>query len=62
VNRLDDTLELEVPARTVALRPRVPTGGAQVDVAGLWHPGKVRPNNQDQFLIARFGPYEKETR
>ena len=26
----------------------------QVDLAGLSHPGKVRPNNEDHFLIARF--------
>jgi serine/threonine protein phosphatase PrpC len=27
----------------------------RVDVAGLSHAGRVRPNNEDHFLIARFG-------
>src|SRR5215510_4022750 len=26
-----------------------------VDIAGLSHPGKVRSNNEDSFLVARFG-------
>jgi len=29
----------------------------QVDVAGLTHTGKVRPNNEDHFLIGRFGRF-----
>jgi protein phosphatase len=29
----------------------------QVDVAGLSHPGKVRPNNEDHFLVLRFGRF-----
>jgi serine/threonine protein phosphatase PrpC len=28
-----------------------------VDVSGLSHPGKVRPNNEDHFLVARIGRY-----
>jgi protein phosphatase len=28
-----------------------------VDVSGLSHPGKVRTNNEDHFLITRFGRY-----
>jgi protein phosphatase len=28
-----------------------------VDVAGLSHPGQVRPNNEDHFLVARFGRF-----
>jgi protein phosphatase len=27
------------------------------DVAGLSHPGKVRPNNEDHFLVLRFGRF-----
>jgi protein phosphatase len=26
----------------------------EIDLAGLTHPGKVRPNNEDQFFAARF--------
>ena len=29
----------------------------QVDVAGLSHPGHVRPNNEDHFLVLRFGRF-----
>jgi protein phosphatase len=29
----------------------------QVDVAGLSHPGQVRPNNEDHFLVLRFGRF-----
>jgi protein phosphatase len=29
----------------------------RVDISGLSHPGKVRPHNEDHFLIARFGRY-----
>ena len=29
----------------------------QVDVAGLSHSGKVRPNNEDHFLVLRFGRF-----
>jgi protein phosphatase len=28
-----------------------------IDVAGLSHPGKVRPNNEDHFLVLRFGRF-----
>jgi len=30
---------------------------ARVEVAGLSHPGRVRPNNEDHFLICRFGRF-----
>ena len=29
----------------------------QVDVAGLSHPGKVRPDTEDHFLVLRFGRF-----
>ena len=39
-------------------RPPVPLSSpVQVDVAGLSHPGKVRPNNEDHFLVLRFGRF-----
>ena len=27
----------------------------RVDIAALSHPGKVRPNNEDHYLVIRFG-------
>src|SRR5262249_23663442 len=49
----DDTVEL--PARTPgAGADQSFSASARVEVAGLSHPGRVRPNNQDHFLICRF--------
>jgi protein phosphatase len=31
--------------------------GIEVEIAGLSHPGRVRPNNEDHFLISRMGRY-----
>jgi protein phosphatase len=50
---------------TVELPTFTPSGGAdqslsvsaRVEVAGLSHPGRVRPNNEDHFLIGRFGRF-----
>jgi serine/threonine protein phosphatase PrpC len=54
----DDTEELP------ALAPHAGAGRASsfsaaacVEVAGLSHPGKVRPNNEDHFLVGRFGRF-----
>ncbi len=33
---------------------RIPSSLVQVDLGALSHPGKVRPNNEDHFLVARF--------
>lgn len=45
--------------RAVRRGPRIATLGAvsrpTIDVHGVTHPGKVRPGNEDQFLIARLG-------
>jgi protein phosphatase len=38
-------------------RPEPYSGAVQVDLCGLSHPGKVRPNNEDHFLICRFGRF-----
>src|SRR6516164_3115143 len=49
----DDTVEL--PARTPgAGADRSFSAFVRVEVAGLSHPGRVRPNNEDHFLICRF--------
>jgi hypothetical protein len=47
----------EFPAPQELPSPRSETMSARtvVDVAGLTHPGKVRPNNEDSFLVAQFG-------
>jgi protein phosphatase len=37
--------------------PRRPTRPVAVDVAASTHPGKVRPNNEDNFHAIRFGRY-----
>ncbi len=57
MSELEDTAELELPARALAPAHRLPAGDTRVDVAGLSHPGRVRPNNEDHFLIARFGRF-----
>jgi len=33
---------------------RTPSPLVQVDLGGLSHPGRVRPNNEDHFLVVRF--------
>jgi protein phosphatase len=50
-----ETGEFPSPA---ALEPPSPFSSlVRVDVAGLSHPGRVRPANEDHFLIARLGRY-----
>jgi serine/threonine protein phosphatase PrpC len=51
----DEIDTVEIPAQTDALEIRrpVPSAGVQVDVKGLSDPGKLRPNNEDHFLIVR---------
>ena len=46
-----DTVELPVQGKST----RDSKARVRVDVAGLTHPGLVRANNEDHFLIARFG-------
>lgn len=38
-------------------RPAPDSLSVTVDLHGLSHTGKVRPNNEDSFLLARFGRY-----
>jgi protein phosphatase len=38
---------------------RAPYSAVEVVAAGLSHPGKVRPNNEDHFLVVRIGRYLK---
>jgi protein phosphatase len=37
--------------------PRPFNSDVEVDLAGLSHPGRVRPNNEDHFIISRMGRY-----
>jgi serine/threonine protein phosphatase PrpC len=46
-----------LPAAPGRLPPGPLSSLVQVDVAGLSHPGKVRPNNEDHFLVVRFGRF-----
>jgi PPM family protein phosphatase len=54
---LADTAELEGAAGPPLDRPRPLSSRIEVDLAGLTDCGKVRPNNEDHFLIVRFGRY-----
>src|SRR5260370_5784349 len=51
----DEMDTVEIPAETDPKESRrlVASSRVQLDVKGLSHPGKVRPNNEDHFLIAR---------
>jgi protein phosphatase len=42
---------------TLVIKRRIPSALVQVDVAGLTHTGEVRPNNEDHFLIGRYGRF-----
>ena len=55
---LDSTAEY-VPSRTdaEAPAPRSPSASVQVEIAASSHPGKVRPNNEDHYLVARAGRF-----
>src|SRR5438270_13954797 len=49
-----DTAEHVLPVTDTEARcPRTPAQ-VRAEVGGLSHPGKVRPNNEDCFLAARF--------
>jgi protein phosphatase len=50
-----DTAELDVPQGAAPRRPRVPSAQVAVDLGALSHRGKVRPQNEDHYLVARFG-------
>jgi hypothetical protein len=50
-----DTDEYTLPtSQTAVLSPRVAFSAVQVDLAALSHPGKVRPNNEDHFLVVHL--------
>src|SRR5262245_3097496 len=53
-NRVEDTIELPVPGPSAVPLPVGHSSLVGLEVAGLSHQGKVRPNNQDHYLVARF--------
>jgi PPM family protein phosphatase len=58
VNTSTDTAEYPVPAKGPdAAEPDASSPSVRVDIAGRSHTGKVRPNNEDNFLVVRFGRF-----
>jgi protein phosphatase len=58
IDTVTDTAEFPAPAA----RPEAPAQAAsspsvRADIAALSHTGKVRPNNEDNFLVVRFGRF-----
>jgi PPM family protein phosphatase len=53
-----DTVELPIPTIPVGVeRPPPFSSLVQVDLAALSDTGKVRPNNEDHYLVVRFGRF-----
>lgn len=52
-----DTAEFEFPQGKWRDRPVTDSARVEADLGGLSHVGKVRTNNEDHFLIARFGRF-----
>jgi protein phosphatase len=49
-----DTADLLKPLPSEGGTARIPSSRVEVDLGGLSDRGKVRPNNEDHFLVARF--------
>jgi hypothetical protein len=52
-----ETAEYLPALETSAPSPGPSAPMVRVDLAGRSHPGKVRPNNEDNFLVVRFGRF-----
>jgi serine/threonine protein phosphatase PrpC len=52
-----DTVEITLPFNPSGRASGTLSSRVEVDLAGLSHRGKVRPNNEDHFLIVRFGRF-----
>ena len=52
-----DTQEFELVPPSKSRSPQPSSSAVKVDVAGLSHAGKVRPNNEDHFLVVNFGRF-----
>jgi protein phosphatase len=58
MNTPTDTVDFVTPEHAAGRdRPESPSALARVDVCGLSHPGRERPNNEDHFFVARFGRF-----
>lgn len=53
-DNLADTVEFYLPARPAGQVATSTSSHVQVDLGALSHRGKVRPNNEDSFLVTRF--------
>ena len=54
----DDDLktdEFEVPGSDAGVPPRTAAPPVRADFAATSHPGRVRPNNEDHYLVVRMG-------
>lgn len=49
-----DTIEFSLPTPPAGQRATSISSQVQVDLGALSHRGKVRPNNEDSFLVTRF--------
>jgi protein phosphatase len=50
-----DTDKYPIPTAPAGVHPpRVASSAVRVDLAALSHPGRVRPNNEDHFLVVRL--------
>jgi protein phosphatase len=49
-----DTVVSLQPDSSAEFSPQSASSRVQVDLAGLSHPGKIRPRNEDHFLVARL--------
>jgi PPM family protein phosphatase len=51
-----NTVDLPIPEHTQTVEPPHPFSSlVQVDLAAASDPGRVRPNNEDHYLVVRFG-------
>ncbi len=57
IDELLDTADHTPPPPGAATQTPRSSTTVQVDLAGRSHQGKVRPNNEDHFLIVRFGRF-----
>lgn len=51
---LEDTAEIRARQNPQLMEPAGASSLVEVDLAALSHPGKVRKNNEDHYIVARF--------
>ena len=52
---MSDTTEFATTGPREAMSASSRTARVRIDLAARTHPGKVRPNNEDNFHVVRFG-------